>query len=135
MAHGAAVEDRAVAIDRETAAAASINGYDGAAANNMTRQTDTGTLPLVPVGDPSGTKTNNTKINNVDHDEGKALKIVIYGAVNAMMAIPILYGYAAIIFRSGARRALRYFGNRCTAAVHLLSGMILCCVCLFDVHL
>lgn len=32
-------------------------------------------------------------------DQGKALKIIIYGAVNAMMAIPILYGYAAIIFR------------------------------------
>lgn len=32
-------------------------------------------------------------------DEGKALKIAIYGMVNAMMAIPILYGYAAIIFR------------------------------------
>lgn len=32
-------------------------------------------------------------------DEGKALKIGIYGMVNAMMAIPILYGYAAIIFR------------------------------------
>lgn len=32
-------------------------------------------------------------------NEGKAVKIAIYGAVNAMMAIPILYGYAAIIFR------------------------------------
>eukprot|EP00904_Undaria_pinnatifida_P013030 jgi/Undpi1/8858/HiC_scaffold_25.g11320.m1 len=32
-------------------------------------------------------------------NQGKALKIIIYGAVNAMMAIPILYGYAAIIFR------------------------------------
>lgn len=36
-------------------------------------------------------------------DQGKALKIVIYGAVNAMMAIPILYGYAAIIFRYSSR--------------------------------
>lgn len=35
----------------------------------------------------------------VNANEGKALKIAIYGAVNAMMAIPILYGYAAIIFR------------------------------------
>lgn len=32
-------------------------------------------------------------------NEGKAVKVVIYGAVNAMMAIPLLYGYAAIIFR------------------------------------
>lgn len=32
-------------------------------------------------------------------EQGKALKIITYGAVNAMMAIPILYGYAAIIFR------------------------------------
>lgn len=37
--------------------------------------------------------------NNVNVDDGKALKIGIYGMVNAMMAIPILYGYAAIIFR------------------------------------
>lgn len=32
-------------------------------------------------------------------NEGKALKVAIYGAVNAMMAIPVLYGYATIIFR------------------------------------
>lgn len=36
---------------------------------------------------------------NGNADDGKALKIGIYGLVNAMMAIPILYGYAAIIFR------------------------------------
>lgn len=36
---------------------------------------------------------------NSGASDGKALKITIYGAVNAMMAIPILYGYAAIIFR------------------------------------
>lgn len=35
----------------------------------------------------------------VNPNDGKAVKIAIYGAVNAMMAIPILYGYAAIIFR------------------------------------
>ena len=54
-------------------------------------------------------------------DQGKALKIVIYGAVNAMVAIPILYGYAAIIFRYSSRRwiyvlCLRCRSN-CTAAL------------------
>lgn len=32
-------------------------------------------------------------------NKGKALKIAVYGAVNSTMAIPALYGYAAIIFR------------------------------------
>lgn len=39
------------------------------------------------------------KDSNGHAGEGMALKIGIYGMVNAMMAIPILYGYAAIIFR------------------------------------
>lgn len=32
--------------------------------------------------------------------DGQAFKIAIYGAVNVMMTIPCMYGYAAIIFRS-----------------------------------
>lgn len=55
-------------------------------------------------GDTNGGAKHDTllpavEVSNVKVDEGKALKIAIYGMVNAMMAIPILYGYAAIIFR------------------------------------
>lgn len=38
-------------------------------------------------------------VGNVAASDAKAFKIVMYGAVNAMMAIPSIYGYAAIIFR------------------------------------
>lgn len=41
---------------------------------------------------------------SVASSDGKALKIVMYGAVNAMVAIPGIYGYAAIIFRFGSSR-------------------------------
>lgn len=75
MAHGD-VEDRVEDRDGAGEACGSTNG--GAKQDTL--------LPTV-------------ETSNVNVDEGKALKIGIYGMVNAMMAIPILYGYAAIIFR------------------------------------
>lgn len=116
MAHGAAVQDTAVAVHREAAAAASAaaeaaeksNSNDVAAAAMSSRN---GTPPFVPVESqpaPRDDGRNISTTNDADHDEGKALKIVIYGAVNAMMAIPILYGYAAIIFRWCIRTDIVY---------------------------
>ena len=35
----------------------------------------------------------------IDSNKEKMLKVVVYGSVNALMAIPPLFGYAAIIFR------------------------------------
>ena len=32
-------------------------------------------------------------------EERRIVKALVYGSVNALMAIPVLYGYAAIIFR------------------------------------
>ena len=59
---------------------------------------ETGNGPLQPLSTTG--KRERDGGHGLGHpDEGKALKIGIYGMVNAMMAIPILYGYAAIIFR------------------------------------
>lgn len=63
-------------------------------------------------------------------DQGKALKIVIYGAVNAMMAIPILYGYAAIIFRYASRTLDIYVFVRVAELQHSTKPAAAAVICL-----
>lgn len=75
----------AAAADEEAGVATHAGGADH----------ETGNGPLQPLS----TTGKRERDGHGHPDEGKALKIGIYGMVNAMMAIPILYGYAAIIFR------------------------------------
>lgn len=64
-------------------------------------------------------------------NEGKALKIAIYGAVNAMMAIPILYGYAAIIFRWAVFRESWMLYSSTTVTVVVVEGTAVgSCLCI-----
>lgn len=66
----------------------------GQAAGAAVRTCDDGTPPR-----PSSNNNDKNIEPAGEQEEGMALKVLTYGAVNAMMAIPILYGYAAIIFR------------------------------------
>lgn len=79
----------------------SLVAYDSeqGQATGASRTCDSGTPP------PPASSNNDEKAIQPHGEEGMALKVLTYGAVNAMMAIPILYGYAAIIFRC-ARPAL-----------------------------
>lgn len=74
------------AADNDAAVATTVGGAN--------HESNNGTLLL-----PSTSRVRERDSSNGNADEGKAVKIGIYGLVNAMMAIPILYGYAAIIFR------------------------------------
>lgn len=83
----------AAADDDGAAAAAHVGGAD-----HDTSSSGRGP-PHAPASTAGKAQRDRDSIGHGHADDGKALKIGIYGMVNAMMAIPILYGYAAIIFR------------------------------------
>jgi len=80
MAHG---------YEEESVTDVGGTGEAGVSTNGGAKQ-DT----LLPTVDTSNVN------NNVEGKKELMMKVGVYGLVNAMMAIPILYGYAAIIFRS-----------------------------------
>ncbi|CAN0467330.1 unnamed protein product, partial [Ectocarpus sp. 12 AP-2014] len=82
-------------MDRSGTSGWTVEGDSKTAALSDTRPSSCSALAVVNTNDggdaPRGAAEGGGK--------EAALKILTYGGVNTMMAVPILYGYAAIIFR------------------------------------